>query len=245
MGRSIAATARGASADSSRRCRSPNLRTECHSGWTFKGPRALRPLRPGATANPEHWLCALFLWTLKEGSSSGGPPDFRACPKSIALKGSVNSTPRPAKAKEKHAGLSRPLGRPRVKRTIPAKQFVNEHRLIIIGTVPAAAHRPPSRPFGRHRNVLLSVGLFSNDQSLKRGHLCIRGLHAVRSRHRIFRRAGLRRGPEPAPFVRRYRLSLLACEASRWRFRFLCDRRRRFMLQQPAFHRAKRRNSSP
>jgi hypothetical protein len=148
MGRSIAATGRGASADSSRRCRSPNLRTECHSGWTFKGPRALRPLRPGATANPEHWLCALFLWTLNEGSSSGGPPDFRACPKSIALKGSVNSTPRPAKAKEKHAGLSRPLGRPRVKRTIPAKQFVNEHRLIIIGTVPAAAHRPPSRPFG-------------------------------------------------------------------------------------------------
>ena len=42
MGRSIAATARGASADSSRR----------HLGWTFKGPRALRPSRPGATADP-------------------------------------------------------------------------------------------------------------------------------------------------------------------------------------------------
>jgi hypothetical protein len=44
---------------------------------------------------------------LKEGSSSGGPPDFRACPKgSIALKGSssINNSPRPAKAKEKPAG---------------------------------------------------------------------------------------------------------------------------------------------
>jgi hypothetical protein len=41
--RSIGATARLASADSSRR----------HLGWTFKGPRALRPSRPGATADPE------------------------------------------------------------------------------------------------------------------------------------------------------------------------------------------------
>jgi hypothetical protein len=43
---------------------------------------------------------------LKEGSNSGGPPDFRACPKgSIVLKGSsINNSPRPAKAKEKPAG---------------------------------------------------------------------------------------------------------------------------------------------
>jgi len=44
---------------------------------------------------------------LKERSSGGGPPDFWACPKgSIALKGSgsINSRPRPAKAKEKPAG---------------------------------------------------------------------------------------------------------------------------------------------
>ena len=39
---------------------------------------------------------------------------------------------------------------------------------------------------------------------------------------------GLRRGPEPAP-LSRYRFSRLACEASRWRLRFLIDRRRRFM----------------
>jgi len=44
--RPIGVTARVASADSSRR----------HFGWTFKGPRALRPLTRGATANPELWL---------------------------------------------------------------------------------------------------------------------------------------------------------------------------------------------
>src|ERR1700733_6583487 len=27
-----------------------------HFGWTFKGPRPLRPLTRGATANPELWL---------------------------------------------------------------------------------------------------------------------------------------------------------------------------------------------
>jgi hypothetical protein len=54
----------------------------------------------------------LSLWTFKEGLNSGGLPDFpgrfhRPHPKSIGLKGSVNSSPRPAKAKEKPAGLSR------------------------------------------------------------------------------------------------------------------------------------------
>jgi hypothetical protein len=48
------------------------------------------------------------LLSFKEGSSSGGPPDFsrrwhRARPKSIGLKGSLNSLPRPAKAIEKSA----------------------------------------------------------------------------------------------------------------------------------------------
>src|SRR5258705_4874441 len=80
-------------------------------GWTFKGPRALTPPVPGATANPERWLWT-SLWTLKEGASSGGPPDFRARSKSIG-KSSVNSLPHPAKAKEKPAGLSWPLGRRR------------------------------------------------------------------------------------------------------------------------------------
>src|SRR6266481_3627227 len=81
-------------------------------GWTFKGPRALTPPVPGATANPERWLWT-SLWTLKEGASNGGPPDFRARSKSIG-KSSVNSLPHPAKAKEKPAGLSWPLGRQRV-----------------------------------------------------------------------------------------------------------------------------------
>src|SRR6266436_4070546 len=45
-------------------------------GWTFKGPRALTPPVSGATTNPERWLWT-SLWTLKEGASSGGPPDFR------------------------------------------------------------------------------------------------------------------------------------------------------------------------
>jgi hypothetical protein len=54
----------------------------------------------------------LSLWIFKEGLNSGGPPDFlgrfhRPLPKSIGLKGSVNSSPRPEKAKEKPAGLSR------------------------------------------------------------------------------------------------------------------------------------------
>jgi hypothetical protein len=51
MGRPIGAAARGASADSARR----------HFGWTFEGPRALRPLTRGATANPELWLCTISL----------------------------------------------------------------------------------------------------------------------------------------------------------------------------------------
>ena len=106
MGRSIAATARGASADSSRRCQSPNLRRECHLGWTFRGPRALRPLRPGATTNPERWLWTSLL-TLKESASSGGPPDFREFPKSIAIRRVNSSRPPPAKSKEKPARLGR------------------------------------------------------------------------------------------------------------------------------------------
>jgi len=39
---------------------------------------------------------------------------------------------------------------------------------------------------------------------------------------------GLRRVPEPVP-LSRYSFSRIACEASRWRLRFLIDRRRRFM----------------
>ena len=42
-----------------------------------------------------------------------------------------------------------------------------------------------------HRNRLLLIGLFSNDQSLKRSHLCIRGLYAACPLHRIFRRTGV------------------------------------------------------
>jgi len=49
---------------------------------------------------------------LKEGASSGGPPDFRPRARSktsIALKGSssINNSPRPTTAKEKPAALSR------------------------------------------------------------------------------------------------------------------------------------------
>ena len=63
--------------------------------------------------------------------------------------------------------------------------------------------RPEMNP-GYHRPRIKQRGfeLFSNDQSFKRGDLRIRRLHAVRSRHRIFRRTGLmRRGPEPAPLL--------------------------------------------
>jgi hypothetical protein len=48
--------------------------------------------------------------------------------------------------------------------------------------------------------------LFSNDQSSKRSDLRIRRLHAIRPRHRLFRRTGLmRRGPEPATSAARPR----------------------------------------
>ena len=76
-------------------------------GWTFRGPRALRPLTRGATTNPERWPCVLSLSTLKEGSSGAGPPDFRPCPKSIAKDRVNSSRPRPTPAKEKPAVLSR------------------------------------------------------------------------------------------------------------------------------------------
>ena len=61
--------------------------------------------------NAELWLCAIFLLTFKEGSNGGGPlssalPVASAAPKSIGLKGTVNSAPLPAKGKEKLAGLS-------------------------------------------------------------------------------------------------------------------------------------------
>src|SRR6266446_474960 len=42
-----------------------------------------------------------------------------------------------------------------------------------------------------HRNGLLPIGLFPNDQFLKRSHLCTRRLHAVRTRDRISRRNGV------------------------------------------------------
>jgi hypothetical protein len=87
-------------------CQNPNLPRECHLGWTFKGPCALRPLRPGATTNPERWLWTSLL-TLKESASSGGPPDFREFPKSIAIRRVNSSRPPPAKSKEKPARLGR------------------------------------------------------------------------------------------------------------------------------------------
>jgi hypothetical protein len=65
----------------------------------------------GGDPELELWLWALSLWTLKEGASNGGPPDFRPRPRSkssIALKGSsINNSPRPTTAKEKPAVLSR------------------------------------------------------------------------------------------------------------------------------------------
>jgi hypothetical protein len=64
---------------------------------------------------------------------------------------------------------------------VAAKPSGNDHRLIIIGADRSA----------RHRNLLLSVGLFSNDQSSKHSDLRIRRLHAVRPRDRIFRRTGV------------------------------------------------------
>jgi hypothetical protein len=96
--RPIGAVAQVASARSSRR----------HFGRTFKRRRALRLLTPGGDSKPEGWLCAISLWTLREGSSGGGRPDFPARPKSIASKSSnSNGSPRPTKAKEKPAGLRR------------------------------------------------------------------------------------------------------------------------------------------
>lgn len=61
---------------------------------------------PGATANPEFGLCAPSLWTLKEGSNSGGRPDYfdrnrRPHPKSMDWKSAVSS-PHGAKAKAMH-----------------------------------------------------------------------------------------------------------------------------------------------
>jgi hypothetical protein len=61
---------------------------------------------PGATANPEFGLCAPSLWTLKEGSNSGGRPDFfdrnrRPHPKSMDWKSGVSS-PHRARAKATH-----------------------------------------------------------------------------------------------------------------------------------------------
>ena len=74
--------------------------------WTFKPSKALRPLRPGATTNPERWLWTSLL-TLKESASSGGPPDFREFPKSIAIRRVNSSRPPPAKSREKPARLGR------------------------------------------------------------------------------------------------------------------------------------------
>ena len=74
--------------------------------WTFKPSKALRPLRPGATTNPERWLWTSPL-TLKESASSGGPPDFREFPKSIAIRRVNSSRPPPAKSREKPARLGR------------------------------------------------------------------------------------------------------------------------------------------
>jgi hypothetical protein len=66
-------------------------------------------------------------------------------------------------------------------------------------------------------------------------------------RDRVVHPASLAQGrgtKAPRPLF--YRLSLLECEASRWRLRFRGDRRRRFMRPHPAAaHRAKRRDSSP
>jgi hypothetical protein len=86
---------------------STRRRTDCSCyPWTFKPSKALRPLRPGATTNPERWLWT-SLCTLKESASSGGQPDFREFPKSIAIRRVNSSRPPPAKSREKPARLGR------------------------------------------------------------------------------------------------------------------------------------------
>jgi hypothetical protein len=150
MCRAIGASARVASADSSIR----------HFGWTFKGPRALRPLTPGATANPELWLCAICLWTLREGSSGGRRPDFPARPKSIGQQQHQRFTT-PDKSKRK-TRRREPLGpRARDLRPPPCCQRCLS---IALGILPAPTsfsccscapivHRPAATDRRRNLNV--------------------------------------------------------------------------------------------
>jgi hypothetical protein len=80
-------------------------------------PARVVALTRGATANPELWLCTISLWTLREGSSGDGRPDFQARPKNIVLNrsSSITGSPRPRKAKpavaEKAGSRSRTCAR--------------------------------------------------------------------------------------------------------------------------------------
>src|SRR5260221_8921370 len=92
----------------------------------------VKAVAPGRGLEPGAGLCATFLWTFKEVSKSGGPPDLcgrsHRWRRSKNLKGKISSLPHQLKAKEKPAGLSRRLSlrhergteapRPRVSMTV-------------------------------------------------------------------------------------------------------------------------------
>jgi hypothetical protein len=81
--------------------------------------------------------------------------------------------------------------------------------------------RPRSRPemnpgYQRPRIKRRGFELFSNDQSSKRSDLRIRRLHAVRPRHRLFRRTGLMRRGTVAPRAAiEWRVAALRCPFGR------------------------------
>lgn len=72
---------------------------------------SVKALAPGRT-NPEFGICATSLWTFKESSNNGGPPDLRGRflrrrPAITGMKRRFNSWPQLAKPKRKAAGLNR------------------------------------------------------------------------------------------------------------------------------------------
>jgi len=100
-GRSIPASARVASADSSRR----------HFGRTFKDPRVLLTMTPGGYIKPGALVMSDIPVHLQRRfeqrwAARFVPPTASTAPKSIDLKRPVHNLPRIAKANEKPTRLS-------------------------------------------------------------------------------------------------------------------------------------------
>jgi hypothetical protein len=114
----------------------------------------LLPVTQGATANPELWLCTISLWTLREGSSGDGRPDFPVPPKKRRLKAQQQqqvTAPEESKTRRRGEGrfaisnLRRPQPKGATEAVLGWCRSAERHSLIIRNPENRSRHKKPAR----------------------------------------------------------------------------------------------------